>query len=120
MRREICRRRMNLRAPRFRPMSGWNRMKAHGAAQISLGRPGRNRLAGAAMDAAYGGLRAGAARQNAEHMARARSLTRATAAPEPTHRAYGYAVLFGSIALLFQSRVPLYLGAFLFLTDGER
>lgn len=63
-----------------------------------------------------------------EHMARARSLTRATAAPEPTHRAgtnilgdaYGYAVMFGIIALLFQSRVPLYLGAFLFLTDGER
>jgi hypothetical protein len=63
-----------------------------------------------------------------EHMARARSLPRAKAASEPAHTggkniladAYGYAVLFGIIALLFQSRVPLYLGAFLFLTDGER
>ena len=34
--------------------------------------------------------------------------------------AFGYIVLFGVIALLFQSRVPLYLGAFLFLTDGGR
>ncbi|PWE78892.1 hypothetical protein XF30_21245 [Bradyrhizobium sp. SUTN9-2] len=34
--------------------------------------------------------------------------------------AFGYIVLFGVIALLFHSRVPLYLGAFLFLTDGER
>ncbi|MBW5434199.1 hypothetical protein FXB41_05230 [Bradyrhizobium canariense] len=61
-----------------------------------------------------------------EHMARARSLSRATAAPSPTAGtniladAYGYAVLFGIIALLFQSRVPLYLGAFLFFSDGER
>jgi hypothetical protein len=65
-----------------------------------------------------------------EHMARARSLPQrqATAAPQPLHMAgtnifadaYGYAVLFGIIALLFQSRVPLYLGAFLFFTDGER
>jgi hypothetical protein len=63
-----------------------------------------------------------------EHMARARSLPRATAASEPSHTAgpniladaYGYAVLFGIVALLFQSRVPLYLGAFLFFTDGER
>ncbi|MBR0950883.1 hypothetical protein [Bradyrhizobium canariense] len=65
-----------------------------------------------------------------EHMARARSLPQrqATAAPQPSHMAgtnifadaYGYAVLFGIIALLFQSRIPLYLGAFLFFTDGER
>jgi hypothetical protein len=63
-----------------------------------------------------------------EHMARARSLPRATAAPEPSQAAgttivsdaFGYAVLFGMVALLFQSRVPLYLGAFLFFTDGER
>ncbi|MET4115106.1 hypothetical protein ABIB90_002111 [Bradyrhizobium sp. JR4.1] len=61
-----------------------------------------------------------------EHMARARSLPRATAAPSHTAGtnilgdAYGYAVLFGIIALLFQSRVPLYLGAFLFFSDGER
>lgn len=34
--------------------------------------------------------------------------------------AFGYMVVFGIIALLFQSRVPLYLGAFLFVTDGER
>ncbi|WP_247324673.1 hypothetical protein [Bradyrhizobium sp. 141] len=32
----------------------------------------------------------------------------------------GYAVLFGILALLFQSRIPLYLGAFVVLTDGER
>jgi hypothetical protein len=63
-----------------------------------------------------------------EHMARARSLPRATAAPETSQAAgttivsdaFGYAVLFGMVALLFQSRVPLYLGAFLFFTDGER
>ena len=63
-----------------------------------------------------------------EHMARARSRPRATAVSEPSHiagtnifaDAYGYAVLFGIVALLFQSRVPLYLGAFLFFTDGER
>jgi hypothetical protein len=34
--------------------------------------------------------------------------------------AFGHVVLFGAIALLFQSRIPLYLGAFLFLDDGER
>ncbi|KGT76130.1 hypothetical protein MA20_30410 [Bradyrhizobium japonicum] len=65
-----------------------------------------------------------------EHMARARSLpqpqaTTATAPPRTSGLdilgdAFGYLVLFGIIALLFQSRVPLYLGAFLFLTDGER
>lgn len=63
-----------------------------------------------------------------EHMARARSLPRATAAPGASPLAgkniladaCGYAVLFGIVALLFQSRVPLYLGAFLFFTDGER
>ncbi|MET3991547.1 hypothetical protein ABID65_003187 [Bradyrhizobium sp. S3.9.2] len=65
-----------------------------------------------------------------EHMARARSLPQPQAAtvPTPSHTsgvdilgdALGYTVLFGVIALLFQSRVPLYLGAYLFLTDGER
>ncbi|WP_448043390.1 hypothetical protein [Bradyrhizobium liaoningense] len=68
-----------------------------------------------------------------EHMARARSLPRgtATAAQRPGRSplaagltilgdAFGYAILFGIIALLFQSSVPLYLGAFLFLTDGTR
>lgn len=34
--------------------------------------------------------------------------------------AYGYAILFGIIALLFQSHIPLYLGALVFLTDGAR
>ena len=68
-----------------------------------------------------------------EHMARARSLpqrqaTAAQLSPQSPLAAgmailgdaYGYAVLFGIIALLFQSYVPLYLGAFLFLTDGTR
>ncbi|MDF0581175.1 hypothetical protein [Bradyrhizobium yuanmingense] len=68
-----------------------------------------------------------------DHMARVRSLpdrqaTLTTPAPERSSKAgaeflgdgIGHIVLFGVIALLFQSRVPLYLGAFLFLTDGER
>ena len=63
-----------------------------------------------------------------EHMARARSLPQpqaATASPRASGMdilgdAFGYTVLFGVIALLFQSRIPLYLGAYLFLTDGER
>ncbi|UWU89209.1 hypothetical protein [Bradyrhizobium sp. CB1015] len=68
-----------------------------------------------------------------EHMARARSVPRpqadfAPAAPVPSGSSakdivsdlIGYVVLFGVAGLLFQSRVPLYFGAFLFLTDGER
>jgi hypothetical protein len=65
-----------------------------------------------------------------EHMVRARSVPRpqAAIAKEPSRAsgwdilrdAYGYAVLSAIIALLFQSRAPFYLGAFLFLTDGER
>jgi len=65
-----------------------------------------------------------------EHMARARSAPQAQAATAtgPSRMrgknilgdAFGYMVLFGIIALLVQSRVPLYLGAFLFFTDGER
>ncbi|WP_441235979.1 hypothetical protein [Bradyrhizobium sp. 930_D9_N1_4] len=66
-----------------------------------------------------------------EHMARARSAPQpqaaaATASPrigglaDILGDAFGYAVLFGVIALLFQSRVPLYLGAFLFLSDDAR
>jgi hypothetical protein len=63
-----------------------------------------------------------------EHMARARSLPQRQAATAPSRTssmdilgdAVGYVVLFGAIALLFQSRIPLYLGAFLFLDDGER
>jgi hypothetical protein len=65
-----------------------------------------------------------------EHMARARSAPQpqAASAPERSGKsgqdilgdAFGYTVLFGIIALLFQSRVPLYLGAYLFFTDGER
>lgn len=63
-------------------------------------------------------------------MARARSASQPQAAKamEPSRRsgwdilgdAYGYAVLSGIIALFVQSRVPFYLGAFIFLTDGER
>lgn len=66
-----------------------------------------------------------------EHMSRARSLPQpqAVTAAVPSRMggmldilgdAFGYTVLFGIIALLFQSRIPLYLGAFVFLTDGER
>lgn len=63
-----------------------------------------------------------------EHMARARSLPPRQAAmvPAPSRGldtlgdAFAHAVLFGVIALLFQSRVPLYLGAFLYFADGER
>ncbi len=68
-----------------------------------------------------------------EHMARARSGPQHRADLAPTAAvttgkslkdilgdAIGHVMLFGVIALLFQSRVPLYLGAFVFLTDGER
>ncbi|MCS3725903.1 hypothetical protein [Bradyrhizobium betae] len=65
-----------------------------------------------------------------EHMARARSAPQpqAATATGPSRMggrnilgdAFGYTVLFGIIALLVQSRVPLYLGAFLFSTNGER
>jgi len=61
-----------------------------------------------------------------EHMARARSApqSQAAAALEQSGKSgqdiLGDAFLFGIIALLFQSRIPLYLGAFLFFTDGER
>lgn len=71
------------------------------------------------------------------HMTRARSLPqRPAAAAQPKTQprtssplaagmtifgdACGYAILFGLIALLFQSSVPLYLGTFLFLGDGTR
>lgn len=67
------------------------------------------------------------------HIARARSVPQhQAAAAQPSARprlapglavlgdAYGYAILFGIIALLFQSLVPLYLGAFLFLSEGTR
>jgi len=63
-----------------------------------------------------------------EHMARARSLPRPQAAPKPSRTdgveilsdVIGHVVLFGMIAILCMSRIPLYIGAFLFLTDGER
>ncbi len=65
-----------------------------------------------------------------EHMARTRSVPQPQAAraikPPRTsgwdilRDAYGYAVLFGIIALIFQSLVPFFVGAFIFLTDGER
>jgi len=65
-----------------------------------------------------------------EHMARTRSASKpqAVTAAKPSrrngwdilHDVFGYAIVFGVIALIFQSRLPFYLGAFLFLTDGER
>ena len=68
-----------------------------------------------------------------EHLARARSLPQpqpesapaAPGLPGPSAKdilgdVIGYAVVFAILALLFQSRIPLYLGAFLFFTDGER
>ncbi len=67
-----------------------------------------------------------------EHMARARSLPQrqVVVAPAPVRSGSGFqdvlgdvighAVLFGIIALLFQSRIPLYLGAFVLLTDAGR
>lgn len=65
-----------------------------------------------------------------EHMARARShpQSQTTAAPPPSNTsgkdvigdAFGYTVLFGFIAIVFQSRIPLYLGAYLYCTDIER
>ncbi|MFK4507732.1 hypothetical protein LPJ38_23895 [Bradyrhizobium daqingense] len=66
-----------------------------------------------------------------EHMARTRTQPQAIAAQPPAQSsraavmailgdAFGYAVLFAIIALLFQSRVPLYVGAFVFLADGPR
>lgn len=70
-----------------------------------------------------------------EHMARARSATQtqtaqtqAAKATEPSRTsgwdivrdAYACAVLSAVFALFFQSRLPFYFGAFIFLTDGER
>ncbi|MGX1322548.1 putative membrane protein YagU involved in acid resistance [Bradyrhizobium sp. USDA 377] len=63
-----------------------------------------------------------------EHMARARSQPQRQAAPKPSRAngieilsdIIGHIVLFGLIAILFMSRIPLYVGAFLFFTDGER
>lgn len=65
-----------------------------------------------------------------EHMVRARSVPRpqAAKATEPSRMngwdilrdAYGYVVLSAIIAFILQSRVPFYLVAFIFLTDGER
>jgi hypothetical protein len=63
------------------------------------------------------------------HMARARPQSDlAPPAPAPSGRItrdllddiVGHVILFGVAALLFQSRVPLYLGAFILLTDGGR
>ncbi|MBB4367768.1 hypothetical protein GGD63_000537 [Bradyrhizobium sp. cir1] len=63
-----------------------------------------------------------------EHMARARSLPQRQAAPRPSRTngveilsdVIGHFVLFGIIAIIFLSRIPLYVGAFLLFTDGER
>lgn len=68
--------------------------------------------------------------QMLDHMARAGSVSpsegaKAVEPPRMSGRhilrdAYGHAVLSAIIALLLHSRVPLYLGAFIFLTDVER
>ncbi|WP_246668702.1 hypothetical protein [Bradyrhizobium sp. UNPF46] len=68
-----------------------------------------------------------------EHMARVRSRPQRRADLAPAAAAtsgkiakdilgdvVGHFILFGVVALIFQSHVPLYLGAFVFLTDGER
>jgi len=63
-----------------------------------------------------------------EHMARARSAPQPQAAPQPSDKGsidllsdfIGHIVLFGIIALIFQSRIALYLGIFLFVADDER
>ncbi|PDT87519.1 hypothetical protein CO669_25505 [Bradyrhizobium sp. Y36] len=68
-----------------------------------------------------------------EHMARARSgpqhradlaptmaVTSAKSATDLLGDVVGHIILLGVVALIFQSRIPLYLGAFVFLTDGER
>jgi hypothetical protein len=70
-----------------------------------------------------------------EHMARARSVPQPKVAQAQAAKvtglprmsgwdilrdAYGCAVLSAIAALVFQSRVPFYLGAFMFLTNGER
>lgn len=65
-----------------------------------------------------------------EHMARARSAPQPQAAKTtgPSRMsgwgilrdAFGCAVLSAIMAFFLQSRVPFYLGAFIFLTDGER
>lgn len=62
------------------------------------------------------------------HMARVRPRPQADLAPVPPGRIaqellddiVGHVILFGVAALLFQSRIPLYLGAFILLTDGGR
>ena len=70
-----------------------------------------------------------------DHMARARSVPQPQTTQAQTAKvvgpprmsgwdmlreAYAYAVLSAIAAFVFQSRVPFYLGAFIFLTDGER
>ena len=70
-----------------------------------------------------------------EHLARARSLPQPQPQPDSAPAAsrlpdrsakdilgdvIGYAIAFGILALLFQSRIPLYLGAFVVLTDAGR
>ncbi|UPK30592.1 hypothetical protein IVB26_20025 [Bradyrhizobium sp. 195] len=62
-----------------------------------------------------------------EHLARARSLpqrqvdsAQGKSTQDILGDVVGYAIVFGILALLFQSRIPLYLGAFVVLTDGER
>ncbi|MBR0831562.1 hypothetical protein JQ612_00030 [Bradyrhizobium manausense] len=63
-----------------------------------------------------------------EHMARARSTPQRQVAAAPLRKSgtdiladlVGHTVLFGAIAILCMSPIPLYLGAYLFLADDER
>src|SRR5947209_20418675 len=107
---------MNLPAPRLRPMSRWNRMRP--MAQEKSPSDDQAGIASPApppwihRSAAYAPERRA---RMLEHMARARSLPRATAAPEPSQAAgttivsdeFGYPFLFGIVALPFASRCRL-------------
>ena len=127
---------MNLPAARHRPMSGWNRSnpmaqrhpEIEGSSGASAMTPG--------LPPWLSHPRQHPSDRRAkmlEHLARARSLPQrqpdfAPAAPVLPGRStqdilgdvVGYAIVFGILALLFQSRIPLYLGAFVVLTDAER
>ncbi|WP_245444480.1 hypothetical protein [Bradyrhizobium sp. Y36] len=48
------------------------------------------------------------------------AVTSAKSATDLLGDVVGHIILLGVVALIFQSRIPLYLGAFVFLTDGER
>ncbi len=136
---------MNLLGPQPRPMSEGtasptamaSRLEgpasAHGATQIHSARSVRRPAScdhAPGLDAAHGAVLAGPTRQNAgAHGARqigAAAPSRQGNGAVAHERlgivrdAYGCAVLAAIIASFLQSRVPFYLGAFIFLTDGER